>query len=76
MRSKIHWQAFMSEIINLRQFKKNKARASREEQADQNRILFGRTKAEKSFAKEETRKANSFLKNNKLEPIDKPKAEE
>lgn len=36
----------MSEIINLRQFKKNKARASREEQADQNRILFGRTKAE------------------------------
>lgn len=66
----------MSEIINLRQFKKNKARASQEEQADQNRILFGRTKAEKGFAKEETRKANSFLKNNKLEPINRPKAEE
>lgn len=66
----------MSEIINLRQFKKNKARASREEQADQNRILFGRTKAEKGFAKEEARKTNSFLENNKLEPINKPKAEE
>lgn len=66
----------MSEIINLRQFKKNKARASREEQADQNRILFGRTKAEKNFTKEEARKVNSFLENNKLEPAGKPEHKE
>ncbi|MFD1199487.1 DUF4169 family protein [Brucella gallinifaecis] len=66
----------MSEIINLRQFKKNKARASREEQASQNRILFGQTKAEKSFAKEKARKTNSFLENNRLEPVSKQDAED
>lgn len=65
----------MSEIVNLRQFRKNKARSSKEEQADQNRILFGRTKAERDFAREEARKANIFLVNNKLELIDKPETE-
>lgn len=62
----------MSEIINLRQFKKNKTRASREKQAEQNRVLFGRTRAEKDFAREEARKAENFLANNKLDSHDKP----
>lgn len=57
----------MSEIINLRQFRKNKARTSKEKQAEQNRIIFGRTKIEKDFAQKEARKSENFLVNNKLE---------
>lgn len=37
----------MAEIINLRNARKQKARAEKEQQADQNRVLFGRTKGEK-----------------------------
>ncbi|WP_243371725.1 DUF4169 family protein [Microvirga solisilvae] len=43
----------MAEIINLRQARKNKARADKEARADQNRITFGRTKAEKELTKAE-----------------------
>ena len=62
----------MSDIVNLRQFKKQKARQSKEQQAEQNRILHGRTKAEKEFAREETRKSENFLTLNRLEPSKKP----
>lgn len=64
----------MGDIVNMRQFKKNKARDSRNKQAEQNRVLFGRTKAEKDFAKEETRKAENFLTNNKLESRNTPES--
>jgi len=37
----------MAEIINLRNIRKQKARADKDVQAAQNRVLFGRTKAEK-----------------------------
>ena len=37
----------MAEIVNLRTARKQKARADKEEQAAQNRALFGRSKAEK-----------------------------
>lgn len=60
----------MSEIVNLRQFRKQKARDGKEKQAEQNRILFGRTKAEKDFAREENRKAERFLTLNRLESRD------
>jgi hypothetical protein len=43
----------MAEIINLRQARKNKARADKEARADQNRVTFGRTKAEKTLTKAE-----------------------
>lgn len=62
----------MSDIVNLRQFKKQKARAEKEKQADQNRIQFGRTKPEKAFARTETTKAERFLDQNRLEKNDKP----
>ena len=45
----------MAEIINLRNARKQKARAAKETQAAQNRVLFGRTKAEK--LKQATEKA-------------------
>lgn len=62
----------MSEIVNLRQFRKNKGRTSKEKQAEENRILFGRTKVEKDFARQEARKSERFLVNNKLEQSNKP----
>jgi hypothetical protein len=37
----------MAEIINLRHARKQKARAEKQVQASQNRVMFGRTKAEK-----------------------------
>ncbi|MGB3387502.1 MAG: DUF4169 family protein [Pseudaminobacter sp.] len=37
----------MSNIINLRLARKRKARTDKEQAAEQNRVLFGRSKAEK-----------------------------
>ncbi|MGV8856399.1 MAG: DUF4169 family protein [Devosia sp.] len=39
----------MAEIINLRKARKQKARTAKQTQAEQNRISFGRTKAEKQL---------------------------
>ncbi|WP_343312316.1 DUF4169 family protein [Brucella sp. BE17] len=60
----------MSEIVNLRQFKKKKARDAKEKQAEQNRIDFGRTKAEKDATNEAALKARRFLDQNRLERDD------
>lgn len=40
-----------AEIVNLRQARKAKARNEKERQAEQNRLTFGRTKAEKSLTR-------------------------
>jgi hypothetical protein len=40
----------MAEVVNLHRARKAKARAGKEEQAAQNRVTFGRTKAEKAQA--------------------------
>ena len=37
----------MAEIVNLRQARKRKAKAGREEQAAENRAKFGKSKADK-----------------------------
>lgn len=37
----------MADIINLRNVRKQKARADKDAKASKNRVLFGRTKAEK-----------------------------
>jgi hypothetical protein len=37
----------MAEIVNLRQARKHKARADKDQQAAENRAKFGRTKGEK-----------------------------
>ena len=38
-----------ADIINLRQARKSRARREKEEQASQNRVQFGRSKAEKQL---------------------------
>lgn len=39
------------DVINLRQFRKQKARTEKDRLAEQNRISFGRTKAEKQLTR-------------------------
>jgi hypothetical protein len=40
-----------ADIINLRQAKKSRARLEKEQKAQQNRLLFGRSKAEKQITR-------------------------
>ncbi len=40
----------MAELVNLRNVRKNKQRVENEKHADENRIKFGRTKAEKKIS--------------------------
>ncbi len=41
----------MADVVNLNQFRKAKARADQTKKAQDNRVKFGRTKAEKTAAK-------------------------
>lgn len=59
-----------AEIINLRTARKAKARSEKEQQADQNRISFGRTRQEKSLTKALNEKAAKQLDQGKLEKKD------
>lgn len=56
-----------AEIINLRQFRKGKARTEKESEAAQNRLTFGRTKAEKSLTKARNEKAAKTLDQGRIE---------
>lgn len=38
-------------VVNLRQFRKQKARTEKDKHAEQNRISFGRTKVEKDLTR-------------------------
>lgn len=51
----------MTDIVNLRQFKKQKARSDRETLAEQNRALHGRTKAEKTRDRLSAERAEKFV---------------
>ena len=55
----------MADIINLRNARKQKARAEKETQAEQNRILFGRTKAEKLKQATEKAQADKHIEGHK-----------
>ncbi len=57
----------MAEIVNLRLVKKRKAKEAKDKVAAENRVLFGRTKVEKQFEREASRKAERFLDDNRLE---------
>lgn len=51
----------MADIVNLRQARKQKARAAKDGAADRNRILHGRSKAEKQHDRAVAEKAKTFL---------------
>ena len=58
----------MAEIINLRMARKQKARAEKDVQAQQNRILFGRTKAEKLKQAAEKAQADRHIDGHRKDP--------
>lgn len=57
----------MSEIVNLRQAKKRRARAEKEAKAAANRVEFGRTKAERRKSGAERAKAEREHDGKKLD---------
>ena len=57
----------MGEIVNLRQVKKQRAKADAAAQAAENRAKFGRTKAEKRREAMETERATQLLDGAKRE---------
>ncbi|ABC91570.1 MULTISPECIES: DUF4169 family protein [Rhizobium] len=59
-----------AEIINLRQFRKKQARSEKEKQAEQNRISFGRTKAEKQLTRSLNEKADKAHRDGRIETDD------
>lgn len=58
------------DVVNLRQARKAKQRLDKERQADQNRLAFGRSKAEKTLTKALNQKAERTLDQGKLERRD------
>ncbi|TAX72820.1 DUF4169 family protein [Rhizobium leguminosarum] len=59
-----------AEIINLRQFRKKQARSEQEKQAEQNRISFGRTKADKQLTRSLNDKADKAHRDGRIETDD------
>ncbi len=57
----------MAEIVNLRQARKRKARQDKERAAEQNRLLHGRGKAEKTRDRDESQRSASFLDGHRRE---------
>lgn len=60
------------DIINLRKFRKDKARSEKEKQADANRAKFGMSKAEKQKTQSEKDQIARIIDGAKLD-IDKDK---
>ena len=57
----------MAEIINLRTFRKQKARSGKEAEAEANRLKFGRSKAEKQRDALEKAVAEKHIEGHKRE---------
>ncbi len=62
----------MAEIVNLRQARKTKKRVEKEQRAKNNRIAFGRTKAEKALSRKEKICEQMRHEDGKLERDGKP----
>ena len=60
----------MSEIVNLRQFRKRRLREEKERIAAENRVRHGRSKTVRDFEERDLDASRNFLDQNKLS--DKP----
>lgn len=58
----------MTEIVNLRRARKEKARRERINEAETNRLRFGRTRAEKVADKDRDTRQRQTLDGKRLEP--------
>ena len=59
----------MNDVINLRRFRKDKARAEASKQADNNRLVYGRSKAERETAKAMVLQQTRRLDGHKLDDV-------
>jgi hypothetical protein len=57
----------MGDIVNLNKYRKRKAKADREKQADQNRRLHGRTKADRTREDQQKQNLTRGLEGHRLE---------
>ena len=57
----------MGDVVNLRQLRKQKARAEAGKAADQNRALFGRSKADKARDRAGKQATNALLDGHRRE---------
>jgi hypothetical protein len=60
----------MTEVINLKQKRKDKARSEKEKQAAENRRKFGRTKEEKQMEKLKAERAERHIASHRRETED------
>ncbi len=60
----------MAKVTNLNKFRKAATKADRQKQADENRVKFGRTKAEKLLSSTAQDKARRNLDGHKLDSDD------
>ncbi|MCO4316005.1 DUF4169 family protein [Phyllobacterium sp. 21LDTY02-6] len=60
----------MAEIVNLRQARKRREKAAREQAAAENRVVFGQTKAEKRLRATLAQKDEKFLDDSRRERPD------
>jgi hypothetical protein len=65
----------MSDIINLRLARKRKARADKAQTAEQNRVLFGRSKAEKAAQQKLAEREVRLLDGHRLDRADESDGE-
>ena len=57
----------MTEIINLKQQRKAKARTQKDKQASENRVKFGRTKEQKQLEKKKAERDERHVQGHKRE---------
>jgi len=60
----------MGELVNLRNMRKRAARREAAQQAAENRLAFGRSKAERTLAKARAEQAQRVLDGSRIEPGD------
>jgi hypothetical protein len=62
----------MGDLVNLKRFKKRAARDQSAEQAEVNRIKFGRTKAERSLDEQRANRTKDLLDQHRIDGEDAP----
>jgi hypothetical protein len=62
----------MGDLVNLKRFRKRAARDQSAEQAEVNRIKFGRTKAERTLDEKRASRAKDLLDQHRIDGEDAP----
>lgn len=60
----------MSGVLNLNRFRKRKQRDGEREQAERNRVIHGRSKADKQLTQLERERADKLLEGHRISPAD------